>query len=154
MPCCSRFSKRHNGRSRGRCFFKGHFRPKHRCPSLAFATQARDRAECASCNQDRARRWLYLYGYGQAVLNGGAGCYRPSVTVSKARDALAIVKADKTSSIPPVQIILALEVDDHPFQLRRCACSAAISGGCPSAKLDWSSQVTVEWRFRLTWLHR
>jgi hypothetical protein len=32
-------------------------------------------------------------------LNGGAGSYRPSVTVSKACDALAIVKADKTSSI-------------------------------------------------------
>jgi len=28
---------------------RGHFRPKHRCPSLAFATQARDRPECATC---------------------------------------------------------------------------------------------------------
>src|ERR1700737_1434197 len=50
---------------------RGHFRPKHRCPSLAFATQARDRPECATCNRDGARRWLYLYGHSQAVLNSG-----------------------------------------------------------------------------------
>jgi CheY-like chemotaxis protein len=46
---------------------RGHFRPKHRCPSLAVAAQARDRPECATCNRDGARRWLYLYGHGQAV---------------------------------------------------------------------------------------
>ena len=38
---------------------RGHFRPKHRCPSLAFSTQAGDRPECATCNRDGARRWLY-----------------------------------------------------------------------------------------------
>jgi DNA-binding response OmpR family regulator len=40
---------------------RGHFRPKHRCSSLAVATQARDRPKRAAYNRDGARRWLYLY---------------------------------------------------------------------------------------------